>query len=626
MDVLSQLKNNQAELFESNLKVLAQKQPDIIASLTAAFQQLNSQDTHVSVVTSKTGNSTIKFNDSMLHSMYDPIKEAQRFVSNLKVDPYINVAVLGLGMGYHIDVLVGQESKRDFIIVIEKDIHVFKKFLEHKDLRNLYSRCDIYFAVGREPMEVFRALQGQSLTVFANGMTVIKHPACTKIYEDYYSVVAVKLKDIFQWARVNTISQINASKKFSANIFSNMTSYINLPGINRLFGLFNGFPGIIVSAGPSLIKNIRYLRGVQGKALLICVDTALRVLLKHGIEPDIVVSIDYTEHNARYFHGISGLKTALAVDPEVYPDIIENYDGPKFVINLPGKSLCDWLSANVEDKGGMDKGLSVAHTCFLLADRLGLSPIGLMGQDLSFPDNTTHVRGSAMVRKSNVNIKQKDTINVINIFGGKEVTTTSMHVFLRHFEDLLDQHDVKCYDLTEGGALISGSIPMPLKEFIQTRTKHEMDTKNIILNACAEPVKYNKPKLLEAVNQAVCGLNKLKQVAEEGKRLVNKMEKCVSQKSGNYNIQKLFRKWVDISKQLHSFRDVFILLGNSITDVMVLQSKKKNFDLDLLDHENPQGFLDYLAKEKTVYSRLNQESGYFIDQFNKFMKKIEPGD
>ena len=520
----------------------------------------------------------------------------------------------------------GQESKRDFIIIIEKDLTVFKKFLEYKDLKPWYSKCDIYFAVGREPMEIFRALQGQSVTVFANGMTVIKHPACTKLYEGYYAAVALKLKDIFQWARVNTVSQINASKKFSSNIFANMSAYLNLPGINRLFGCFRGFPGIIVSAGPSLIKNIRYLRAVQGKALIICVDTALRVLLRHGIEPDIVVSIDYTEHNYRYFHGISGLKTALAVDPEVYPEIIENYDGPKFIINLPGKSLCDWLAANVEDKGGMDKGLSVAHTCFLLADRLGLSPIGLMGQDLSFPDNTTHVRGSAMVRKSNVNIKQKDTINVLNIFGGKEVTTTSMHVFLKHFEDLLDQHEVKCYDLTEGGAFISGSTPMPLKEFLQTQTNRQLDPKQIISDACRQPVQYNKPEVLKALQKAVSDLDKLVQVAGNGKRLIVKMEKCISQRSGNYDIQKLFKKWIDISRQLHSYRDVFILLGNSITDVMVLQSKKKNFDLDLLNHENQQGFLDYLAKERIVYSRLHEESSYFIEQFKMVMAKIESGD
>ena len=107
MDALSQLQTNQSELFQNNLKLLSQKQPDIIAGLTASFQQLNSQDTHVSVVESRTGNPTLKFNESILHSMYDPVKEAQRFVANLEVDPYINVAVLGLGMGYHIDVLLG---------------------------------------------------------------------------------------------------------------------------------------------------------------------------------------------------------------------------------------------------------------------------------------------------------------------------------------------------------------------------------------------------------------------------------------------------------------------------------------------------------------------------------------
>ncbi len=616
-----------AGFFASNIDLLRQQQPDIIDDLISAFQKTGTTDNNVSVLESKTGMPVVKIGDITVHSLYDPVKEAQRFASTLQIDPYINIAIQGLGMGYHLDEIIAQSGNRDFILVVEKDIRVFKAFLEQRDLSTIYGKlthnCKLYFAVGRTPIELFRALQGLALTIFANGITVINHPASIKLDMAYYTATGTKVKDIFQWARVNTLSQINASEDFAHNIFSNMPAYLQLPGIKRLFDVFQGFPGIVVSAGPSLIKNIRYLREAQGKALIIAVDTALKVLLRYGIEPDMVVSIDYTKHNERYFIDLESDNAALVIDPEVYPGIVKRYTGPKFMISLPGKSLSDWLSVHVEDKGSMEKGLSVAHTAFLLARKLGLSPVGFVGQDLSFPGKMTHVRGSAMVRKSSVHSGQKDTIQVQDIFGGNVLTTTSMHVFLRHFEELMDQHQVQCYDLTEGGALLAGAQPMPLKEFLLTKTKTVFDTKQLIREAFEKPVKYDVSALKKAVRSAIEGLRQVCNVSAEGQKVVRNLESRVSKQATNYNLRKLFEQWMSISRELHSYRDIFVLLGNNITDVMVLQARKASFDFDSWDEKNPDGLLKFLSKDKAVFTTLHDRCEEFIEEFSQLQDYLE---
>ncbi|MDX9703227.1 MAG: DUF115 domain-containing protein [Candidatus Auribacterota bacterium] len=613
--------------FAGNIDILRQKQPDIIDDLITAFHDAGSPHNDVVTIISKTGVPVVKVGDITVHSLYDPIKEAQRFVSSLQIDPYINIAIQGLGMGYHLDEIIAQSGNRDFILIIEKDIRVFKAFLEQRDLSGIYAQlarnCKLYFAIGRTPIELFRALQGMALTIFANGITVINHPASIKLDIGYYTATGMKVKDIFQWARVNTISQINASEDFASNIFANMPEYLRLPGIKRLFDIFKGFPGIVVSAGPSLIKNIRYLRAAQGKALIIAVDTAFKVLLGHGIEPDMVVSIDYTKHNERYFVGVEDTNAALVVDPEVYPGILRRYTGPKFMISLPGKSLCDWLALNVEDKGGMEKGLSVAHTAFLLAGKLGLSPVGFVGQDLSFPGKMTHVRGSAMVRRSSVQAGQQDTVQVQDIFGGTVLTTTSMNVFLRHFEELIDQYKGEYYDLTEGGALMAGAKPMPIKEFLMTKTGLQLDTKQIIRDAFYRPVKCDYEKLIMAVRSALSGLRQVAKVSEEGKKVVQNLERRVNKQATNYNLRKLFEQWMNISKELHSFRDVFVLLGNNITDVMVLQARNSSFDFDSWDEKNPDGLLKFLSKEKTVFTALHDRCEEFMGNFLQLQKYLE---
>lgn len=51
-------------------------------------------------------------------------------------------------------------------------------------------------------------------------------------------------------------------------------------------------PAIIVSAGPSLNKNIMELKRAKNKAFIVAVDTAVRPLVNAGIIPDMYVIVD----------------------------------------------------------------------------------------------------------------------------------------------------------------------------------------------------------------------------------------------------------------------------------------------------------------------------------------------
>ncbi|MCP5462087.1 MAG: motility associated factor glycosyltransferase family protein [bacterium] len=607
--------------YEKNIALLARHQPDIAEQLQNTFKTISDSQLP-EVIPSRKGNLTIKYNDSLLHSVYDPVTEAQRFVDGLSFDDHINIALLGLGMGYHLLELVKRSSHRDFILVVEENTALFKTFLEHVDLSGFYAHCKLYFAVHKSGMDIFRGLQGCGLTILANGITVIKHPATCKISPEYYQAVGEKIKDIFEWSRINTMSQITSSRQYAENIFENMPAYLATPGIERLFKAFTEFPCIIISAGPSLIKNIRFLREAQGKAVLVAVDTALHVLLKHSIQPDFVVSIDFTEHNNRYFNGIYAPDTALVVDPEVYPKIIRDYAGAKFMVSLPGKSLCDWLTAQVGSKGDMDKGLSVAHTAFLFALKLGTTPIGFVGQDLSFPGKMSHVRGSAMVRKNRVASQDSNTVSIKNIFGGTEQTNASMHVFLRHFEELLDKHPLPCFDLTEGGAYIQGAHPMPLKEFIMKYARQKRNIRTIIHTAYSNPCSYNAKNVHSSIDAATTGLKKTASLCEKGTSILKQLEQMFSTRNYTPQLTSKLKEWASISSRLNHERAILQLLGNNITDVMLLQAKKHSFTFDELDIAHTDGIRELIAKDTIIFSRIAEQCRAFVQKFNNFKQFV----
>ena len=89
------------------------------------------------------------------------------------------------------------------------------------------------------------------------------------------------------WHRFNTINRAD-----SVNVLDNLNNLIRYQQTSALHGKFGGMPGVIVSPGPSLQKNLEILKKIKGKAIIICVLRVLGTLLQNGIEPDIVIQAD----------------------------------------------------------------------------------------------------------------------------------------------------------------------------------------------------------------------------------------------------------------------------------------------------------------------------------------------
>ena len=62
--------------------------------------------------------------------------------------------------------------------------------------------------------------------------------------------------------------------------------------IQQYQNLFKGKPAVVVAAGPSLNKQIKWLKKVENKVLIVACDTGLGILLKHQIVPHIVTALE----------------------------------------------------------------------------------------------------------------------------------------------------------------------------------------------------------------------------------------------------------------------------------------------------------------------------------------------
>ncbi|MBI4382930.1 MAG: glycosyltransferase [Nitrospinae bacterium] len=115
-------------LFEKNIKLLRGHDPELARR---ASETCSSAD--IVAVAAKNGMPVPQVRSILLHSSYDPGREAQKTVSGFVPDNGRRTVVFGLGFGYHVLELLKMQSGG--ICVIEPSLSLFRAFLEHVDLK-----------------------------------------------------------------------------------------------------------------------------------------------------------------------------------------------------------------------------------------------------------------------------------------------------------------------------------------------------------------------------------------------------------------------------------------------------------------------------------------------------------
>ena len=178
---------------------------------------------------------------------------------------------------------------------------------------------------------------------------------------------------------------IKCGAQIHENLWRNLPSISRAFGINDAAGSMKGKPVIVAAAGPSLDKNVHFLKEVQSRYPIIAVDTALRTMQANGIEPDIIVSADPNMINCHHFIDTHALPSSiLAYNPELFHAITSQWPYRQIYINLDKEEFTRWVETIIGPFGISAKGGSVGHTAFYLAQAMQADPIIFIGLDLAF--------------------------------------------------------------------------------------------------------------------------------------------------------------------------------------------------------------------------------------------------
>ncbi|EKK2825361.1 motility associated factor glycosyltransferase family protein [Campylobacter coli] len=223
---------------------------------------------------------------------------------------------------------------------------------------------------------------------------------------------------------------------------------------------------IVVSAGPSLAKQLSLLKAYQDKAVIFCADGALSMLEKEGIIPDYVTNLDFTDLAMKFFQNKENLKQSIiALECATHPNIVRSLNAENCMIVLRNKAL--YQRFNLNDFGYIDTGTHVSHFSYTLALALGFKNIIMIGQDLAFDEEgNSHSKGFDFGEK----FSGEENIDKLKIpaYAGKGEVLT--HIAWNDYRIKLEylfacnEQKAKFYNATEGGARINFTEELSFKE------------------------------------------------------------------------------------------------------------------------------------------------------------------
>lgn len=449
--------------FEQNLAVLAQgsyhhidplREDDLNIAFVAA-------ETDVEYYLRQPGEQVIAVRAEVdRDNMPDPLKEELIFI-------------LGFGTPQEMAAVINAANPQSTFVIVEPNLAFFQHALEAWDMRPFAQRKVIVMAKRPEGL-------GQAMSQLAT-TSVIVFCRNVRIYSTYYyrhHETAAALAIAKTIAERITYQMRHLGNDFTDGLWGishDLANIRHLDGsvdVGKLKDRFRGRPAVVVSAGPSLEKNMHLLPRLKGKALIIAVDTILAKLMKNNIIPDVVCSIERIDEIYDYFYKGKDIPASMALvaPPVLKPIIFDEHQGERVIPFRGPLPVYKWLAEATGIKGEayIEMGSSVAHLAFGFAAHTGCSPIILTGQDLAFGTiDGTLVSHSKDTIYEDVDKCSDDDYNcasaeIEGYYGGKVATSRWWLDVKLWLENQITEKGLDVVNATEGGAKIAGTRQSPL--------------------------------------------------------------------------------------------------------------------------------------------------------------------
>lgn len=476
-------------------------------------------------------------------SKYDPIKDAERLVSNLTEMTAKHVLFIGVGLGYHIEAFVKIHPNTKFFIY-EPNEEVLLAYLSHAKLNDLPLHNLLGIFTGTDSIMIKEKVQSY-LGMSSQALQIVTLPTYKKLYTEQLTIITELVVNSLKGKR--TFIQVESAfqKRWTGNSIKNFPVILETPNILHDIekNVFEGKPAIIVAAGPSLndeYENLRYIKE-NGLAYIFSVGSAVNALIEQGIYPDATCTYDPQGVNAKVIQVIKDKEIKsipLVFGSTVGFETLENYPGDLLHVLISQDTIAPALLGNhlVTDLNYVNDAASVAIVTYQILSQLGCNKIILVGQNLAYVGQEHYASGINYGERIKVTESAlASALNIKDVYGNEVKTTDFFNRMRNQLEMYIKSFPlVETINATKSGAAIEGTTFMPLEKIIKEHltmrvvTDNWYDVKNT----------YDLKKVYENVLIIDKEQKALEKLLKQAMKILEKLNRRVEQRTlGNIEVQ-----------------------------------------------------------------------------------------
>jgi hypothetical protein len=562
-----------------------------------------SSDVQISMMAK--GKPRMRYKSCDLYNTEDPLGTIVKEIQRLKGEKQQDLVVLfGFALGIHAEFIKKKFDSK--LLIFDPFKEIFKTVLTARTIQ--LQNTIIENNYGR----LFDLLD-KYLENSDRKLVVTSIPA----YRECFAEEFERFKSVVQQAVDNLSIRQNTLQKgmqWAEHELTNLKNAVLLPDVAIFKNKFKGRPAIFAGSGPSLDKNIKYLKSAQNKAVIIAANSALKALDKHGIVPDFAAVIeakDLTYH----FRETTFLKELnIVATPNAFPGYFKLPCRHTFCQTVYPSPTNDWLQQAYDCKSPVTAGGSVALTAFAILYKLGCNPIIAIGMDLAYTEGSTHAADSdySIVKmkydrdkkqmelyvdpddekKGNKKIpenapkKEARAALLTEAWGDrskKVVTYTVFNSYRLWLESAAETwaSDRTLINCTEGGAHIKGFNEKYLKDTIDQFCVEHFPAREWIDSAVAE---FKPPEIKPIQKVAHDELQKLSQMSLLAQKAAKQCRQAISE-AKKYNLQaaqnhmnRLEKKEAELGALTRKSRLLNQVLQSAANKIRLERHKDKNSD------------------------------------------------
>ena len=524
--------------FNANLTALAKKQPELAELLRAIDRS------HIKTFPSADGTPTatveLDGENILLHSRYNPLREARQ---TIKKENYIGVdyfIFLGFGFGYLLDAVIENYTHPEqHYFIVEADLGILRAAFEARDLTSLFATHDVYFAGPSSGTELAEKWRRRFDLALAQKSVYVMHQSSLTLHPEHYKAAVETLQGQIYQTLADHTTLSKKSQIFLDNFVRNFPLTAAAPGIGMFAKRFTGTPAVIVSAGPSLDRNIHELRGQEDRVLILAADTALKPLLAAGVEPHFVMTGDPSHANYLHLADAVTRDALLVMEATAHPQSPEGFPERTLTCTY-ADSILKSLSGLLNDKGTLRAWGSVATMALDFALFLGCDPIIFTGQDLAYTGGRLYCSGVYFEKEWFRDVHTPEAYeqrlaqlragnnpqSFTDIYGNPIETTRSLIAYRDWIIRLIGDHPERRFiNATEGGILHG---PVELLSFRETLTRdcgRNLNLRSRIAAIRAEARESAAPDIAKNLAPLIRELKSLQNTVRRGLDTASKVPK-----------------------------------------------------------------------------------------------------